>query len=126
MVGMRHAEGHPGVLQPLLVLARRLFEEHRRVARRERDVEVPGRGLRRFHEIVDEALQPHGLPREDLRVFPHLLVPGILLREQVGVIDNRGERRLDVVRDVRDKLGLHPLALHALLHGAVHPDPDAV
>ena len=66
---------------------------------------------------------PVGVPPRYSRIFSF---SGCSFFEQVDVVDDRGERGLDIVRDVGDKLGAEALGLHALAHGAVHAVGDGV
>ena len=55
-----------------------------------------------------------------------LLIVAMLLRDQSRVIYDRCQRSLDIVRHIRDQLGLHPLALRALLNRDTHALRDRV
>ena len=46
--------------------------------------------------------------------------------EQVHIVDNGGQRRLDIVGHVGDQIRLQALALHLLLQGRVQADADVV
>ncbi len=78
-----------------------------------------------LHQILGQLFQPAGLPVKHQQV---LLcgVRKVLLLQQIHVVDDAGQGRLDVMGDVGDEFGLQPLAFQPLLHRLVHADADGV
>ena len=72
---------------------------------------VSGGCLGSFHQIVDQAFQALGLPEEHSGVLFDLRVFAGFFADQVRIVDDRGQRRLQVVRNVGDQFGLHAFAL---------------
>ena len=110
----------------VIILAGGLRQENARVTGCQMYFEIACGGLRRLHQILDQALQFFRLACKDFAVFRMFFIVAMLLRDQSGVIYDRGQRSLDVMRYVRDQLGLHPLALCTLLHRDAHALSDRV
>lgn len=108
------------------VFARHLVEQDAKLALGEVHAQTAARCLGRFEQIVNELLELCRLPVEHLEVLAHLFILRLLLFKQVNIVDDGGERGLDIVGDVGDKLGAEALGLHALAHGAVHAVGDGV
>ena len=76
--------------------------------------DVAGGCLAELNEIVNEPLHPAGLPGQDLQVLlPVLLAVGLL--QKVHIVDDGGQRGLDVVGHVGNELRAHPFGAHLLL-----------
>ena len=83
-------------------------------------------GFGGLHQVLGELFQPGGLAVQNLQVFPGLVVGHRLLFQQVHIADDGGQGGFDVVGDVGDELGLHPLRLHLLLHRVLDALADVV
>ena len=88
--------------------------------------ELSGGGLAHFEHILDHDAEPLGFVVEDADIVLHMLRQVLLLTEQLGIADDRGEGSLEIVGDVGDELYFHPLALHPLLQGGTHPLMDTI
>ena len=88
--------------------------------------QATGRGLRRLDQILRQLLEPRGLPVQHVHVFLRLLRLDVLLFQKIDVVDDGGQRRLDVVGDVRDELCLHALGACLLVDGLLDAGLDAL
>ena len=77
---------------------------------------IAGAGLAHVHQVHDELLQLLALAVQDLQILLAVIF-AVGLFQQVHVVDDGGQGGLDVVGDVGDQLGLHPLGPQLLLDG---------
>lgn len=102
--------------QPFLILALDLGEQHVHVRGLQIHIQGAGGGLGRLHQVLGELFQPVALAVQHSDVLPGLRGGDVLLFQQVHIVDDGGQGRLDVVGHVGDQLGLEVLGLHMLLH----------
>ena len=88
--------------------------------------QISGRCLGSLHQILDQLLQFGRLPLKYFEVLCRLVIVKLLLREQIHIVDDGCERRLDIVGHVRDQFRLEALALHALVDRPGHALADLI
>ena len=88
-----------------------LFERLRQVERLEREREAPFLDPLEVEEVVDQARQPSRLAVDRLEVAAARLRVELPMDEQLGEAEDACERRAQLMRDSREKLGLHALGL---------------
>ena len=108
------------VLQPLLILAAHLAQQHVQVRRGRRYRYIPRGCLGRLHQVLRQLPQPLGLPVQHRQILPRRVGGHLLLFQQVHIADDGCQRRLDIVGHVGDQLGFQPLGLHFLLHSPLN------
>ena len=74
-----------------------------------------GRRLRRFHKVFRQLFQSERMTVDRVRVLTGFSVR-MFRQQKVGVIDDRGQRGLDVVGNVRNQLGFEAFAFHLRLY----------
>ena len=84
----RRKDGRPHVVQKLLRV--HLLEN-----------EIPPVEIQQVHQLERQRLEPHGLVEDVPRPLPHLLRAKLLLIDGVGVADDGGHRRFQLVREIR-------------------------
>ena len=124
--GLEQHQLQPGLAEALGVFPGALIQQHPQLAALGMHGQHAGGGLGGLDQIVDQLFELCRLPGQHFHVLLGPLVVQLLLLQQIHVVDDRGQGRLDVVGDVGDQLALKMLGLHALLHGGVHPVTDVV
>ena len=84
-------------LKPALVLARDLRKKHIHIDRFQMHRQRAARCFGRFNQILGQLFQPCRLAVEDGNILLCLLRLHILFFEKVDIVDDRGQRRFDVV-----------------------------
>ena len=112
-------------LQPGAVLLHGLVHQLRNAGGHQRHRQIAGGGLGGFHQVLGQLLEPLGLAVQYLEILGALLV-AVGLLQQVHIVDDGGQRRLDVVGDIGNQFGFQPLGLHSLVHSPVHTLGDGV
>mgnify|MGYP000360410751 CR=1 FL=1 len=79
--------------------------------------QASGGRLGRLHQILRQLLEALALAVQHLDIFLGLGIVDVLLFQQIHIVDDAGQRGLEIVGDVGDQLGLEALALDALVHG---------
>ena len=79
--------------------------------------QTSGGRLGRLHQILRQLLEALALAVQHLDIFLGLGIVDVLLFQQIHIVDDAGQRGLEIVGDVGDQLGLEALALDALVHG---------
>ena len=84
------------------------------------------RCLGRFNQILGQLFKPCRLPVEHGKIFLCLFRLDILFFEKVHIVDDRGQRGFDVVRNVCDEVRAEALGFELLLHRLLHALRDGV
>ena len=114
--------GHPenghqvGSFQLVREFTQSLIHSLHRIHGREVHRDIAGGGLAQLDQVVDEPLHAVRLPGEHLQIGFGVFL-GVWLLQKVHIVDNGGQGGLDIVADVGDQLGPHPLGAHLLLGG---------
>ena len=115
-VGDVHPPGQGGLPQILLHLAEGLLQQLADVQVLQIQGDVPRGRLGHLEHVLDNVVQPVGLLGDGLDVVHHVGRQVRLSFQQLHIADDGGQRRLDVVGHVGDKLHLGAVGLNALLH----------
>ena len=89
-------------------------------------VQVAGGGLGGFDQVFQQPLQFFGLALQHVRVFRDLFASGLLFSDQIRIVDDGRERRLDVVTHVGDEFCLKTFALQLCIRSFRGSDRQTV
>ena len=86
---------------------------------------IAGVGLRRFQHILRQFPQALRLPFQDVDILL-LLFGRMVLAQKIHIGNDGCERRLDVMRHIRDEFSLQVFRLQTDSHRILHPVTDGV
>lgn len=109
-----------------IVFACRLLQKNADIQFFKVDLDISRRCLGGFHKVCDELFEAGRLTVDDLDVSDGGFVLDILFFQKVGVIDDGGERGLDIVGNVCDQLRFHAFGFHTLVNGFGKSAADVV
>ena len=103
-----------GVFQLFLIFCNCLCRQLAHIRRGKLYLEVACRSLGGLNQVLGQLFQPAGLSVQNLNIFRRLSIQ-IFLFQQIHIVDDRGQRRFDIMGNICNQLRFQMLAFHFLL-----------
>ena len=116
----------PALLQPLAVFPCGLGQKHLGMTGGKVYLQAAGAGFGSFQKVFQQPVQSASLPVQHLGIFSNFFTAGRLLADQVGIVNQRGERGFNIVGDIGDQFCFQPFAFQPLFHRQVGAAGNAV
>src|SRR5699024_529120 len=102
--------------KPFVKLSVDLLDQFVQVQVHKFQLDISGTDLGRFYQILCQLFQSLGFCIQDINVSFDLRVLDPLPFQEIHIIDDRRQRRFDIVRHIGDQVGFQTFALHLFLN----------